>query len=60
MIGISRATSRMLSIRRSTLWDGSRRRHHLDFGHGGDLWTGSGRASQCTRVLDPRMREFIG
>lgn len=45
MTGISRATSRMLSIRRSTLRDGSRRRHRLDSGHGGDLWASSGRAS---------------
>lgn len=60
MTGISRATSRMLSIRRSTLRAGSRRRQRLDSGHGGDLWASSGRASRCTRVLDPRMREFIG
>ena len=32
----------------------------LILGHGGDLWASSGRAPRCTRVLDPRMREFIG
>lgn len=60
MTGISRTTSRMLSIRRCTLRDGSRRRQRLDLGHGGDLWASSGRAPRSTRVLDPRMREFIG